>query len=111
MIKNLLVRGLPALTFCVLPLLAAPAAHSASHPAASVPAGEAAAGPAGVAVVVPLFEAINELPVAVEHREGYKRSLYKHWNKGLNSGDGCDTRVICIARSSGPRMRLGVEAF
>lgn len=27
------------------------------------------------------------------------RTLYKHWNKGLNAGDGCDNRKEVILRS------------
>ncbi|MFJ6053675.1 HNH endonuclease family protein [Streptomyces sp. NPDC092307] len=102
-----MLRGLPALALCTLPLLAAPAAHSA--PAATDVAG--AAAPAGGRAPLPLFEAIDRLPVAVEHREGYKRDLYKHWNKGLNSGDGCDTRkeVILAEAVEGPAVAAGCK--
>ncbi|MFJ3914421.1 HNH endonuclease family protein [Streptomyces vinaceus] len=108
--KNLLLRGLPALALCALPLLAAPAAHSAPA-ATAAPADALAAGPSGQRAPVPLFEAIDRLPVAAEHREGYKRDLYKHWNKGLNSGDGCDTRkeVILAEAVEAPQVAAGCK--
>lgn len=82
-IKNLILRGLPALALCALPVLAAPAAHSAPVAATATPAAAGVTGPGGMRAPLLLFEAIDRLPVAVEHREGYKRELYKHWNKGL----------------------------
>ncbi|WP_324609449.1 HNH endonuclease family protein [Streptomyces sp. NRRL S-378] len=109
MIKNLMRHGLPALTLCALPLLAStPTAHSA--PADPV-RGPAAGGPAGVRAPLPLYEAIDQLPVAAEHREGYKRDLYKHWNKGLNSGDGCDTRkeVMLAEAVTAPQVAAGCK--
>ncbi|MFE9846620.1 HNH endonuclease family protein [Streptomyces goshikiensis] len=104
-----MLRGLPALALCALPLLAAPAAHSA--PAATVSAATGVSGPAGARVPLPLFEAIDRLPVAVEHREGYKRDLYKHWNRGLNSGDDCDTRkeVILAEAVEAPAVAAGCK--
>ncbi|MEW2374372.1 HNH endonuclease family protein [Streptomyces sp. NPDC006656] len=110
MIKNLMVRGLSALALCALPLLAAPAAHSAPAAAAAL-AAAGVAGPSGVRAPLPLFEAIDRLPVAVEHREGYKRNLYKHWNRGLNSGDGCDTRkeVILAEAVQAPQVAAGCK--
>ncbi|MFD5880890.1 HNH endonuclease family protein [Streptomyces yangpuensis] len=102
-------HGLPALALCALPLLAStPTAHSA--PAAPVRAPDAA-GPAGVRAPLPLYEAIDQLPVAAEHRDGYKRDLYKHWNKGLNSGDGCDTRkeVILAEAVTAPQVSAGCK--
>ncbi|MFI5868215.1 HNH endonuclease family protein [Streptomyces sp. NPDC051546] len=106
MIKNLTLRGLPALALCALPILVAPAAHSAP---AATPAP--AAGPAGLRAPVPLFEAIDRLPVAAEHREGYSRTLYKHWNKGLISSDGCDTRreVILAEAVEAPQVAAGCK--
>ncbi|MEU8844507.1 DUF1524 domain-containing protein, partial [Streptomyces roseus] len=58
-----------------------------------------------------LFDAIDRLPTAAEHREGYKRDLYKHWNKGLNSGDGCDTRkeVILTEAVTAPQVTAGCQ--
>ncbi|AYV32846.1 hypothetical protein EES41_39430 (plasmid) [Streptomyces sp. ADI95-16] len=69
------------------------------------------AGPARVRAPLPLFEAIDRLPVAVEHREGYKRDLYKHWNLGLNAGDGCDTRkeVILAEAVEAPQVAAGCK--
>ncbi|MEV0989955.1 HNH endonuclease family protein [Streptomyces sp. NPDC049949] len=111
MIKNLMLRGLPALALCALPLFtAAPAAYSAPT-ATAAPAAALAAGPARLRAPMPLFEAIDRLPVAVEHREGYKRDLYKHWNKGLNAGDGCDTRkeVILAEAVVAPQVAAGCK--
>ncbi|MFC6834469.1 HNH endonuclease family protein [Streptomyces goshikiensis] len=105
-----MLRGLPALALCAIPLLAAPTAHSA--PAATTGlAATGMAGPAGVRAPLPLFEAIDRLPVAVEHREGYKRELYKHWNRGLNAGDGCDTRkeVILAEAVEAPQVAAGCK--
>lgn len=41
-----------------------------------------------------LMGRLNALPVRAETDGGlkYDRSEYKHWNRGLNSTDGCDTR-------------------
>ncbi|MFE2475296.1 DUF1524 domain-containing protein [Streptomyces sp. NPDC059389] len=106
-----MLRGLPALALCTLPLFtAAPAAHSAPT-ATAAPAGAVADSPAGLRAPLPLFEAIDRLPVAIEHREGYKRDLYKHWNKGLNTGDGCDTRkeVILAEAIVAPQVTAGCK--
>ncbi|MFF4104274.1 HNH endonuclease family protein [Streptomyces sp. NPDC001903] len=106
-----MLRGLPALALCTLPLFtAAPAAHSAPTATAAL-AAPVAAGPAGLQAPMPLFEAIDRLPVAAEHREGYKRDLYKHWNKGLNTGDGCDTRkeVILAEALEAPQVAAGCK--
>ncbi|MFE1556134.1 HNH endonuclease family protein [Streptomyces sp. NPDC058734] len=106
-----MLRGLPALALCALPLLAAaPSAHS-SPTSPSTPASAAAAGPAAARAPLPLFEAIDQLAVAPEHREGYKRDLYKHWNKGLNAGDGCDTRkeVILGEAVQAPQVAAGCK--
>lgn len=77
----------------------------AAPPAAGV------AGPSGVRAPLPLFEAIDRLPVAVEHREGYKRDLYKHWNRGLNATDGCNTRkeVILAEAVGAPQVAAGCK--
>ncbi|MFF9011070.1 HNH endonuclease family protein [Streptomyces goshikiensis] len=105
-----MLRGLPALALCALPVLAAPDAHSAPAPTAAR-ATTGVAGPAGVRAPLPLFDAIDRLPVAVEHREGYKRDLYKHWNRGLNAGDGCDTRkeVILAEAVEAPQVAAGCK--
>ncbi|MFF3015449.1 HNH endonuclease family protein [Streptomyces sp. NPDC057939] len=111
MIKNLLKRGLPALAFTALPLLAtAPAAHAAHGPT-SVPAAFVFAGAPAVRAPLPLFEAIDRIAVADEQREGYKRDLYKHWNRGLNATDGCDTRreVILSEAVEAPQVAAGCK--
>lgn len=116
MIHNLLRRGLPSLTLAALPLLAtsppATAHTSAAHErSAATHVTVGSPGGAGVRAPLPLFEAIDRLPVAAEHREGYKRDLYKHWNKGLNSGDGCDTRkeVILSEAFGAPQVAAGCK--
>ncbi|OEJ35349.1 HNH endonuclease family protein [Streptomyces subrutilus] len=105
-----MLRGLPALALCALPLLATPAAYSAPAETAGR-AGTAAVGPVRMRAPLPLFEAIDRLPNAVEHRAGYKRDLYKHWNKGLNGGDGCDTRkeVILAEAAVAPQVAAGCK--
>ncbi|MGP3636860.1 HNH endonuclease [Streptomyces sp. 24-1644] len=105
-----MLRGLPALALYALPLLAAPTAHSAPATTAAR-AATGVAGPTAVRAPLPLFEAIDRLQVAVEHREGYKRDLYKHWNKGLNNGDGCDTRkeVILAEAAVAPQVAAGCK--
>ncbi|MEW5655281.1 HNH endonuclease family protein [Streptomyces cinereoruber] len=60
-------------------------------------------------MLLPLFEAVEQIPVAAEHREGYSRTLYKHWNKGLNSTDSCNTRkeVILAEAIETPKVAAG----
>lgn len=41
---------------------------------------------------LPLEQAIASLSVAVESREGYTRTAFKHWNAGADPADGCSTR-------------------
>ncbi|MFF3750579.1 HNH endonuclease family protein [Streptomyces sp. NPDC002018] len=107
-------RGLPALalaTLTALPFLAAtPAVHAAPAQTAATRAAGTTAAPAS-RVQLGLFEAIEQLPVAVEHRAGYKRELYKHWNKGLNPADGCDTRreVILAEAVVAPDVSAGCK--
>ncbi|MFF1341913.1 hypothetical protein ACFVYT_29130 [Streptomyces sp. NPDC058290] len=52
-----------------------------------------------------------QLTVADEAREGYVRTLYKHWNKGLNAGDSCDTRkeVILSEAVEAPQVAAGCK--
>lgn len=86
---NIAVRGLAAAALATLPLLAtAPTTHAVDMVG---PSGSAAAGSATRAPLS-LAAAVSRIPVETEQREGYKRELYKHWNKGLDAGDGCDTR-------------------
>ncbi|MET9209836.1 hypothetical protein ABZW38_32470 [Streptomyces bacillaris] len=60
-------------------------------------------------MLLPLFEAVEQIPVAAEHREGYNRTLYKHWNKGLNGTDSCNTRkeVILAEAIETPQVTAG----
>ncbi|MET9468019.1 DUF1524 domain-containing protein [Streptomyces sp. NPDC006544] len=119
MINNLLRRGLPALALAALPFLASTPRPPPTRcprrrpPTAYIPVQSAAGAPAaaGVRAPLPLFEAIDQLPIATEHREGYKRDLYKHWNKGLIASDGCDTRreVILSEAVEAPQVAAGCK--
>ncbi|MEU9412351.1 HNH endonuclease family protein [Streptomyces sp. NPDC048291] len=117
MIKNVL-RAVSALALTVVPL-AVPAAavpttaqQARQHPvfARTAEAGRAAPSSASQA---PLFEALSWIDEAEEgSREGYSREQFKHWNKGLNPTDGCDTRKEVIlsealeAPEIGPKCAL-----
>ncbi|UUY52363.1 HNH endonuclease family protein (plasmid) [Streptomyces yangpuensis] len=111
MITNLMRRGLPALALAVLPLFApgAPVAGATTTPSTGLPT--ALPGVGRLRAPVPLFEAIDRIAVADEQRAGYKRDLYKHWNKGLNAGDGCDTRkeVILAEAVLAPQIATGCK--
>ncbi|MFJ9351722.1 HNH endonuclease family protein [Streptomyces sp. NPDC101237] len=119
MIKNVL-RALPALALPVLPLAApAPAAAAPAeatsaqqHRAVVVSAAAARTAPPS-AEGVPLFEALSWIPEAEEGtRDGYSRDQFKHWNRGENPTDGCDTRKEVIlsealeAPEVGPKCAL-----
>ncbi|MFE6979291.1 HNH endonuclease family protein [Streptomyces sp. NPDC057682] len=93
-------RTLPALALAALTVLAT------SLPAEAARSRPAAPGPSP-AVLMPLAEAIDHLPIAAEHRAGYSRSLYKHWNKGLNSTDGCNTRKETILAEAVEAPQVG----
>ncbi|MFI5649878.1 HNH endonuclease family protein [Streptomyces anulatus] len=72
------LRGLAAAALAVLPLLSA--------------------APAQAAVALPLADAIQELPLAAESREGYQRTSFKHWVDA--DKDSCNTRMeVLIAES------------
>ncbi|AJF70311.1 HNH endonuclease family protein [Streptomyces vietnamensis] len=101
MITNLMRRALPVLALATVPVLTTALPAAATVPAAqSAPLAQQGSlqDSAGLPtpVLMPLFEAIDQIPVAAEHREGYSRTLYKHWNKGLNPADGCNTRKEVI---------------
>ncbi|MET9725429.1 HNH endonuclease family protein [Streptomyces zaomyceticus] len=78
MIKNML-RGAAALSLALTPL-ALPSTASA-----------APAAPAG-AEVLNLADAVEQVPLADESRAGYQRESFKHWNRGLDPADRCNTR-------------------
>ncbi|MGW7579785.1 GmrSD restriction endonuclease domain-containing protein [Kitasatospora sp. NPDC054768] len=107
MIKKLLQRSLPALALATLSVfsVAAPSKAAALPPSTGVVHARAANGP----LLLP--DAVTLLPIAEEHREGYLRSLYKHWNHGLNPSDGCDTRkeVILSEALVAPKVEPGCK--
>ncbi|MFJ4668954.1 GmrSD restriction endonuclease domain-containing protein [Kitasatospora purpeofusca] len=96
MIRKLLRRGLTVLALAALPLLGGTVPAGALGVPAAAPAGVASTTAVRVAGPLPLFDAVALLPIADEHRDGYDRSLYKHWNRGLDLGDGCSTRAEVI---------------
>ncbi|MEV4945518.1 DUF1524 domain-containing protein [Streptomyces sp. NPDC053755] len=71
MIKNLM-RGLTPLALILSPL--------------AVPSPALSAG------VVLLPDALGELEVTTEDAAGFRASAFRHWNRGLDPADGCDTR-------------------
>ncbi|GHI65776.1 hypothetical protein Saso_74260 [Streptomyces asoensis] len=89
------IKKLPRLAL-VLALSALAAATPASAAPLSLPAGSATLAPPAAAQEVPLFQALEWIGEAAESRDGYSRDLFKHWNKGLNPTDGCDTRKEVI---------------
>ncbi|MFD5891755.1 HNH endonuclease family protein [Streptomyces sp. NPDC060334] len=107
-------RGLPTIALAALPLLATTVPAAADTSAAKETALTEIAPAQGADAVrapLPLFEAIDQMPVAEEHRAGYKRDLYKHWNRGLNATDGCDTRkeVILAEAVGAPQVAAGCK--
>ncbi|MER6477145.1 HNH endonuclease family protein [Streptomyces filamentosus] len=98
MIKNL-TRGAAAVSLLLFPL-ALPASASAA------PASDGRA-----AVVLPVADAVAQLPVADEAREGYTRDKFRHWNAGLDPADGCNTRaeVLLDEATSAPDVAAGCK--
>lgn len=111
-------RGLPALAVAALLLLTTTGPADAltgtpvdEQPFTSYTSAQPSVGAPGTRVSLELFDAIDRLPLAEEHREGYRRNLYKHWNRGLNSSDGCDTRreVILAEAITTPVVSAGCK--
>ncbi|MEU4065539.1 DUF1524 domain-containing protein [Streptomyces wedmorensis] len=88
MIKNL-VRGLTPLALILSPL--------------------AAPSPALSANVVLLPDALAELTEAAEDPDGYKETAFRHWNKGLDPADGCDTRSEVLLAEAVDAPRAGAD--
>ncbi|NEA39295.1 HNH endonuclease [Streptomyces sp. SID11385] len=55
-------------------------------------AARTAPGPSSASGARPLGAAIRDLETAPEYTGTYDRDAFKHWNRGLNPDDGCDTR-------------------
>ncbi|MGW0731728.1 HNH endonuclease family protein [Streptomyces sp. NPDC002851] len=91
MIKPVL-RGLAAAALAVLPATVSTPAHAAE--------------------TLPLAEAVANLPVATESRDGYSRDKFRHWNTGDDPSDGCNTRAEVLIHEAvtpptvGPGCRL-----
>ncbi|MFI5753063.1 HNH endonuclease family protein [Streptomyces sp. NPDC051644] len=63
-------------------------------------AGPAPAQAVQAADVTTFADAVGLLPVAVESRDGYSRSSFKHWTSGDDPADGCNTRAeVLIAEA------------
>ncbi|MFJ9351098.1 hypothetical protein [Streptomyces sp. NPDC101237] len=117
MIKNVL-GALPALALTVLPLAAPVAAAPAgARPAVPLPSAVVSAAAARVAPPsaegVPLFEALSWIEEAEEgSRDSDNRDQFRHWNRGENPTDACDTRREVIlsealeAPEVGPKCAL-----
>ncbi|MFF8769125.1 hypothetical protein [Kitasatospora sp. NPDC015120] len=111
MIKKLLRRGLTVLALAALPLLGSTVPAGAVDVPIAVPAGPAPAAAGRVAGPLSLSDAVAALPIADERRDGYDRSLYKHWNRGLDLSDGCSTRseVILSEAVVAPEVTAGCK--
>ncbi|MFC8006810.1 HNH endonuclease family protein [Streptomyces olivaceus] len=73
-------------------LVATAAATAAAVAALITPAhADGPLGAKGATLTLPLTKALTTLPVAEEHRDGYKRSAFKHWVDA--DKDGCNTRA------------------
>ncbi|MGW5342877.1 HNH endonuclease family protein [Streptomyces sp. NPDC004050] len=111
MIKNLL-RCLPAAALSVLPLsgLAAAAPRLEAVPVAPMLTVQASAPAPSAAAGVALFQALAWVEEAAEGpREGYSREQFKHWNKGLNPTDGCDTRKEVLLAEAKVAPEVGAK--
>ncbi|WP_167345368.1 HNH endonuclease family protein [Streptomyces bikiniensis] len=101
MITNLL-RGAAAFCLALTPLaLPSPTSMAAAATAVGVPVPE----------VLPLEDAVGKLPVAEEDRTGYTRDSFRHWNTGLDAGDGCNTRneVLLAEAVQEPAVAAGCK--
>ncbi|UQX00878.1 HNH endonuclease family protein [Streptomyces sp. RerS4] len=88
MIKNLLLRGLPALALTALPLLAGTPAHGA-------PTLQRHVFPEPPAPDVARIE-LDRLTVEPPHSmAGYSRAMFPHWAKQYGE---CDTREVVLSR-------------
>ncbi|GGR48130.1 hypothetical protein GCM10010497_59380 [Streptomyces cinereoruber] len=98
-ITNLL-RGAAAFCLALTPLaLPTPTAMAATTALVTVPE------------VLPLEDAVGKLPVADEDRTGYTRDSFRHWNTGLDAGDGCNTRneVLLAEAVQEPAVAAGCK--
>ncbi|MER5307185.1 HNH endonuclease [Streptomyces sp. NPDC002773] len=89
MIKNLM-RGLAPLALVLSPLAVPSPALSASG-------------------VILFPDALAELPEATEDTAGYKVTAFRHWNKGLDPADGCDTRAEVLVAEAVDAPKTGKD--
>ncbi|MEU0523071.1 hypothetical protein [Streptomyces niveus] len=55
-----------------------------------------------------LSDVVGKLPEAVESRDGYQRTSFRHWNVGLDPADGCHTRSeVLLAEALEPPQITG----
>src|SRR5690606_2540480 len=83
------LRGLAAASLALLPL--------------TVPA------PAHAVETLPLTEAVTRLPVEAESRDGYDRDAFRHWERGDDPDDGCNTRGQVRLAQAGARPTVGAR--
>ncbi|MFF5977127.1 HNH endonuclease family protein [Streptomyces sp. NPDC012769] len=93
-----MLRGVAALSLALTPLTVPQTALAAS----AVPA---------VAEVLALADAVQQIPVADESRDGYSREKFRHWNTGLDPADGCNTRaeVLLTEAIEAPTVSAGCK--
>ncbi|RSS57480.1 HNH endonuclease family protein [Streptomyces sp. WAC01280] len=97
MIKKMLL-GTAALSLALTPL---------TLPATAI----AAPAAPGAAEVLNLPDAVEQIALADESRTGYERTKFKHWNTGLDAGDGCNTRneVLLAEAIEAPAVAAGCK--
>ncbi|MFF1445633.1 hypothetical protein [Streptomyces sp. NPDC058295] len=87
-----MIKKLSRMTAVLALALLSPAAPATAAPALPVVGPAIAGSTPATAQDVPLFQALEWIGEAPESRDGYSRGQFKHRNRGLDLGDGCDTR-------------------
>ncbi|EDY44013.1 S-layer domain-containing protein [Streptomyces sp. SPB074] len=86
-----MLPALAALLLAVTGCTSATETDTTTDPKPAAPR-TASPSPSSTSGARPLNDAIRDLKTAPEYTGAYDRDAFKHWNKGLNPGDGCDTR-------------------